>query len=625
MRGQGKTGRRSLTEECKLIGRAFGILNRLFPKFWLWEIIYLLCECSFPYFGLLMSSLMINELAGEIDVRRLCALAVVTVIGGFVISFAAKLLQSRQNVNNSFLFQRHEAFLFAAQSKLQYEHLENPDMVYARFKNLENMSTFNAGISAVKLAFTKIAANVINVIFSISLTFSMFTATVHSGHTGVLGFMDSPASAVIIVLLIGFSTIFSVMITMERTKVNNEAVTELAENNSRHRSQNRRWGSDMITFDLNRVVLEEYRKYLLHPKWIEKVEKATIRYNTLSIILNGILTIAIFLFTAAKVYIGALGIGNFILYQGAIDKFVKALCGISTDMGKLFHNNQYLVEFYQFIDSPNHMYQGTLAVEHRDDIDYEIEFADVGFQYPRTDTWALRHVDLKFKIGDTLAIVGENGSGKTTFIKLLCRLYDPTEGRILLNGIDITRYRYQEYIGLFSVVFQDYKLFGFSLGENVASNYRYDENKARQCLIRAGMGEKLKALDHDAAARGGNALHRAIGREYDSEGIDFSGGELQKIALARALYKDAPFVILDEPTAALDPKAEAEIYTNFNALVRDKTAVFISHRLSSCKFCDEIAVFNKGSIVQTGSHDELVVDRDGKYYELWSAQAQYYL
>lgn len=503
MRGQGKTGRRSLTEECKLIGRSFGILNRLFPKFWLWEIIYLLCECSFPYFGLLMSSLMINELAGEIDVRRLCALAVVTVIGGFVISFAAKLLQSRQNVNNSFLFQRHEAFLFAAQSKLQYEHLENPDMVYARFKNLENMSTFNAGISAVKLAFTKIAANVINMIFSISLTFSMFTATVHSGHTGVLGFMDSPASAVIIVLLIGFSTFFSVMITIERTKVNNEAVTELAENNSRHRSQNRRWGSDMITFDLNRVVLEEYRKYLLHPKWIEKVEKATIRYHTLSIILNGILTIAIFLFTAAKVYIGALGIGNFILYQGAIDKFVKALCGISTDMGKLFHNNQYLVEFYQFIDSPNHMYQGTLAVEHRDDIDYEIEFADVGFQYPRTDTWALRHVDLKFKIGDTLAIVGENGSGKTTFIKLLCRLYDPTEGRILLNGIDITRYRYQEYIGLFSVVFQDYKLFGFSLGENVASNYRYDENKARQCLIRAGMGEKLKALDHDAAARGG--------------------------------------------------------------------------------------------------------------------------
>lgn len=625
MKEQAKTDKRCLIDECKLIGRAFCILNKLFPKFWLLEMIYLCCECSFPYFGLLMSSLMINELAGGRDVRRLFILAALTVLGGFVISFVTKLLQSKQTVNNSFLFQRHEAFLFAAQSKLQYEHLENPDMVFARFRNLENMSTFNAGISAVKLAFTKITTNILNVFFSVSLTFSMFTISVHSEHTGILGFMNSPASAVIILLLIVFSTVFSIIITIERTNVNNEAVTELAENNSRHRSQNRRWGSDMITFNLNSIVLEEYRKYLLHPKWIAKVEKATIRYNTFSIILNTILTVAIFLFTAAKAYIGVFGIGNFILYQGAIDKFVKALCGISTDIGKLFHNNQYLVEFYEFIDSPNNMYYGTLAVEHRDDIDYEIEFRDVGFQYPRTDTWALRHINIKFKIGDTLAIVGENGSGKTTFIKLLCRLYDPTEGKILLNGIDITRYRYHEYMELFSVVFQDYTLFGFPLGENVAANYQYDEKKVRECLIRAGMGDKLKDLDNDPDTKEINALHRAIGREYDSEGIDFSGGELQKIALARALYKDAPFVILDEPTAALDPIAEAEIYANFNALVKEKTAVFISHRLSSCKFCDEIAVFDKGAIVQLGNHDKLVVDEDGKYYELWSAQAQYYL
>ncbi len=374
------------------------------------------------------------------------------------------------------LFPQHEAFLFAAQSRLQYEHLENPDMVFARFKNLENMSTFNAGISAVKLAFTNIATNIINVIFSISLTFSMFTISAQGEYTGVLGFMNSPASAVVILLLIVVSTFFSVMITVARNNVNNEAVTELAENNSRHRSQNRRLGADMITFDLNSIVLEEYRKYLLHPNWIVKVEKAAVRYNTFSIILNAVLIIAIFLFTAAKAYIGVLGIGNFILYQGAI--------------------------------------------------------------------------------------VGENGSGKTTFIKLLCRLYDPTEGKILLNGIDITRYRYHEYMGLFSVVFQDYTLFGFPLGENVAANFEYDESKVRECLIRAGMGDKINALDNDPNSKEKNALHRAVGREYDSEGIDFSGGELQKIALARALYKDAPFVILDEPTAALDPFAEAEIYGN---------------------------------------------------------------
>ena len=616
-----ETAKHKYLDECKLIIRAFGILNKLFPRFWLLEEIYLLCECVSPYFSLYMSSQIINELSGKCDLRRLLVLAVVTVCGGFVISFVTKLLQSINNVNSSFLFQRHEAYLFAAQSKLQYEHLENPDMVHMRFRNLQNMSTFNAGISAVKIAYTKMVTNIINIVFSISLTLSMFVTVVHEEYTGVLRFVNSPFVAIAIILLIMISTFFSIKITIGRTNVNNEAVIELADNNSRYRNQSQRWGVDMITFNLNRVVLEEYRKHLLRPNWIEKVEKATIKYNVLSVILNAVLSITIFLFTAAKAFIGVLGIGNFILYQGTIDRFIKAVCGISTDVAKLFHNNQYLTQFYEFIDLPNKMYQGTLAVEQRDDIDYEIEFRDVGFKYPRTDTWAIRHVNIKFKIGDTLAIVGENGSGKTTFIKLLCRLYDPTEGKILLNGIDITRYRYHEYLKLFSVVFQDYTLFGFPLGENVACNFGYDEARVRECLIRAGMEEKLNALDAD----GKNALYRAIGREYDSEGVDFSGGELQKIALARALYKDAPFVILDEPTAALDPIAEASIYENFNQLVKEKTAVFISHRLSSCRFCDEIAVFHNGAIVQKGNHDILVADEKGKYYELWHAQAQYYV
>ncbi len=297
------------------------------------------------------------------------------------------------------------------------------------------------------------------------------------------------------------------------------------------------------------------------------------------------------------------------------------------------------MEFYRYLDLPNAMYHGTLAVEKREDIDYEIEFKDVGFCYPRTQNWVLRHVNIKLNIGDKLAIVGENGSGKTTFIKLLCRLYDPTEGKILLNGIDITRYRYDEYLALFSVVFQDYSLFGFPLGENVAAGLSYDAVQARECLIRVGLGAKLAELEAgninhtdaeksemDTNTEKGNidALTMAVERNYDAEGIDFSGGELQKIALARALYKNAPFVVLDEPTAALDPLAEAEVYEMFNRVVEYKTSIFISHRLSSCRFCDKIAVFDHGQIVQHGSHKELVEDKDGKYYSLWRAQAQYY-
>ena len=258
-----------------------------------------------------------------------------------------------------------------------------------------------------------------------------------------------------------------------------------------------------------------------------------------------------------------------------------------------------------------------MTVEKRDDSEYYVEFRDVSFKYPGAETYALRHVNMKFKVGERLAVVGMNGSGKTTFIKLMCRLYDPTEGEILLNGVNIQKYNYDEYLALFSVVFQDFKLFSFSLGENVASSAMYDADMVVSVLNQSGFGERLAIMP--------DGIKTALYKDFDKKGIEISGGEAQKIAFARALYKNAPFIILDEPTAALDPIAEYEIYSRFNEIVDDKTAIYISHRLSSCRFCDKIAVFDNGKIVQQGSHEELVKDQKGKYYELWHAQAQYYM
>lgn len=224
---------------------------------------------------------------------------------------------------------------------------------------------------------------------------------------------------------------------------------------------------------------------------------------------------------------------------------------------------------------------------------------------------------MKFHIGRRLAVVGRNGNGKTTFIKLLCRLYDPTEGEILLNGINIRKYNYLDYMLIFSIVFQDFSLFAFSLGQNVAAGVDYDKEYAIDCLKKAGFEQKRKSMPQ--------GLDTYLYKDFSDDGVDISGGEAQKIALARTLYKKSPFLVLDEPTAALDPIAEAEIYEKFNEIVEDKTAIYISHRLSSCRFCDNIVVFDQGKIVQQGSHDELVADQNGKYYELWHAQAQYYI
>lgn len=186
----------------------------------------------------------------------------------------------------------------------------------------------------------------------------------------------------------------------------------------------------------------------------------------------------------------------------------------------------------------------------------------------------------------------------------------------LLNGIDIRKYRYDDYRNIFSVVFQEFQLICLPLGNNVAGSMTYDRERAKKALIDAGFGDRLASM--------GKGLDTMIYKNLSEDGVDVSGGEAQKIAIARALYKDAPFIILDEPTAALDPIAEAEIYEKFDKIAGDKTAVYISHRLSSCKFCDEIAVFHEGAVIQQGTHDELLADTNGKYYELWNAQAQYY-
>ena len=630
---------RSFREEWHLFARALKIWKELLPGYFPCQFILTGLEVFTPYFGLYMSARLIDGLAGGLGIKQLLFLSGIAVFGGFILSVAGRFIRGKISVITSFMVEQQEEYIINQQNRLSYEHMENPDIVLLRSKIRNDFVSFGGGLNAVQWTFCNLLNGIFDIIFSLSLTISMFAVTAQDKHTGFLGFVNSPYSTVLIVLMILLNTWLSIRISTTSTKKKQEALSELSVSNVRFGIYSCLWDTDMRVFDLHRIILKDIKKFQVHPAWVYKTEKIGIKYGIFSVLLDAVLSIAIFLFVAAKALLNVFGIGSFVLYEGTVGRFIRAVSGIASAVGQLRYNNNFLVEFYRYLDLPNAMYHGTLAVEKREDIDYEIEFKDVGFCYPRTQNWVLRHVNIKLNIGDKLAIVGENGSGKTTFIKLLCRLYDPTEGKILLNGIDITRYRYDEYLALFSVVFQDYSLFGFPLGENVAAGLSYDAVRARECLIRVGLGAKLAELEAgninhtdaeksemDTNTEKGNidALTMAVERNYDAEGIDFSGGELQKIALARALYKNAPFVVLDEPTAALDPLAEAEVYEMFNRVVEYKTSIFISHRLSSCRFCDKIAVFDHGQIVQHGSHKELVEDKDGKYYSLWRAQAQYY-
>lgn len=310
-----------------------------------------------------------------------------------------------------------------------------------------------------------------------------------------------------------------------------------------------------------------------------------------------------------------ISVADFSMYLGAISTFSSTLVEIM----RVFVYLRGFVPYYEAVDSflnlPNKMRQGT--IKDIPDIIDSIEFRNVSFKYENQETYALKNVNIVIGKNEKLSVVGENGAGKTTFIKLLCRLYAPTEGEILLNGININDIDYDKYMEYLSVVFQDYKLFSFSLKENVvvSSDDSIPDEKVEECLKKSGFGDKLSTLTE--------GINTYIHKDFNDSGFDPSGGEGQKIAMARAFYKDAKLVILDEPTAALDPKAEYELYKRFDMLVENKTAIYISHRLSSARFCDKIAVFDKGEIIEYGSHDELIA-KNKKYAQLYNMQAKYY-
>ncbi|MCM1183859.1 MAG: ABC transporter ATP-binding protein/permease [Roseburia sp.] len=305
-----------------------------------------------------------------------------------------------------------------------------------------------------------------------------------------------------------------------------------------------------------------------------------------------------------------MSIGNFTLYLGLSTTFSDTLRQFLTSMGAYKERSMEVDNFRSFMNLATDDDQDCIPVPKSER--YTFEFRDVSYKYEGTDGYALRHLSLTLEAGQKLAIVGLNGAGKTTFIKLLLRLYDVTEGAILLNGVDIRRFRRAEYYRLFAPVFQNVELFAFPMAENVSMKRPDDTDRAlsETCLVQAGMQEKLESLTEGVDTQLLKVIHE--------DGVDLSGGERQKLALARALYKNAPIIVLDEPTAALDALAE------YHTLVGHKTAIYISHRLSSCKFCDCIAVFSDGRIKEYGTHDELVQRTNGLYAEMFAAQAQYY-
>ncbi|WP_455014185.1 ABC transporter ATP-binding protein [Hominenteromicrobium sp.] len=603
--------------------RAYKIWNRYAPKLLTSTALYSVFSALSPYVPVYFSAQILNELAGARDPERLTTLVLLTLSVTAALALATALLRRWKEVCSSAQYQRNLFVQLDKMLSMDFQAADAPETHELLSQIRQNTNWYGHGLMLPIWYLEKLIQPIFGILGAAALTVSLFTAQAPASAGG-FAVLNSPLiTALALLLLLGVT--FLAPICQNKSTMFVVKSAELIKGSNRFflfnyfTMQDRSRALDARIYRQDRLLLHYAKEDILGVSSpMAKCARGPMGFWAgAAAAVSAVFTGLVYAFVCLKAWAGAFAVGSVAQYVGAITALSGSVGTLVSTWGEFRANAVFLRQTYKFLDTPSEMYQGSLTTEKRSDRNYEIEFRDVSFRYPGAGDYALRHVSMKFRVGERLAVVGENGSGKTTFIKLLCRLYDPTEGAILLNGIDIRKYDYDEYIALFSVVFQDFQLLSFSLGQNVAAAVQYNPERAKACLQKAGFDDRLAQLP--------DGLETKLYKDFDEKGVQISGGEAQKIALARALYKDAPFVVLDEPTAALDPIAEMEVYEKFNEIVGDRTAVYISHRLSSCRFCDSIAVFDHGSIIQRGTHESLLQNEDGKYFALWNAQAQYYV
>ncbi|MDO4332549.1 MAG: ABC transporter ATP-binding protein [Eubacteriales bacterium] len=503
---------------------------------------------------------------------------------------------------------------------LDYETMENPE-VADRILLSEQSAMMYGGMGNMVGYYLEVLQSLLTMAASLTMI-AIFCIQRPLKAEGIWRAAAAPAcTAILLTVLFLANGIFAGKISARFSEIqkknfeNHAGVENKLEYLAKHIFMNYQAGKVIRIFDMKEMLLKNAREEQEKVKnYYERSCAAELQENMSYLAANSVFHVISYFLVALKVVAGAVSVGSFMKYAGALNQFGSAYTTLVTKNGMLRNCCTYMEEFLAFLEQESAHASGSIPVEKRIDGEYEIAFEDVSFHYPGSGEMVLKHVNCKLDMKHKMALVGRNGAGKTTFIKLLCRLYEPTEGRITLNGVDIRKYDEEQYRDLFGVVFQDFKLFAFPVWENIAAGYKRDDEKLWKALRQAGADEMVKSMPDQLETW----LYKNI-----EDGVEISGGEAQKLVLARALYKDAALVILDEPTAALDPMAEAEIYAGFNAMVEGKTSVYISHRMSSCRFCDDIIVLEEGGIAERGSHEKLLAE-EGQYARMWNAQAKYY-
>ena len=553
--------------------------------------------------NMVLPMFLIDELTGGRDVKKLILFGACIVANNVIMTFITDSLQKYRDVKDEWVQNVMVEKLGERIMNLEYSYLENT--YYLDLKERAIFAVQNQ--SAIVAIITLIANTVQGVITLAGLMVILFT----------LGpvLMTAIAIGVVLMILIVKAASGTMVALMNRIIPINRIFGYYAGVAADKPAQ-----KDLRLYHMDKLVTEKIRQS--NETTCDEFDVAN-RKMGLANGANGVITEFISAFTYGYVGIRTISdmfgsritLGSLTMYVSSAITFSSTIIQFGENLIGLWQNSQFLVPYQEFMALKEETIEdGGVPM---DDIVETLEFRNVSFTYPKAEKPVLKNVSFAVKKGEKISIVGLNGAGKSTLVKLICRMYKADSGEILVNGRDIYDYDYLSYMNVISAVFQDDKLFNFTIEENISCRESgADENRVNYLIDEVGMREKIDTLPE--------GIHSRFGKEYDEDGVELSGGQGQKIAIARALYKKASMVILDEPASALDPIAESEIYEKFNSLVEDKTAIYISHRMSSSVFCDRILIIDGGTVSDFDTHENLMKKTDSLYYKLFTSQAENY-
>lgn len=605
-------------DNIKTTFKGYKLLWNIDSQYILLTIAISLIKALLPIYDIYVSAIIIETIGVESNGVAPVIIMILKLVGVNILANIILIaLQKKQSVHNESIKYKVQLYICQNNCLMEYKYLEDANTTEKLHKIFSIMFTSGGGLIRLVWSLENFLLSVWAIIASIILSFPMLKISMEQIE---YSFLSSNIFTFIVFTIIGINIYLMLNINEKYQKKRQKISEDLPESNDLEdfyldyiKMHNA--AKEIRLYNQKPLIDEIFLDAFRDPMFIKKESKVASKQQGYMALFTSINAAILYLFVGIRVLIGIYTVGDLIQYVGAITNLLSNITLLFSTLILLKLNTVYLKNIFEYLAIPKERNIGK-SFKICESEDFSIEFVNVSFKYPNTSNYVLKNVSLKISKGEQIAIVGVNGSGKTTLIKLLCGLYHPTEGKILLNGKDVEEINYIDYLKCFSVLFQDYKLFSLSLKDNIVLDKNYDENLLNRCVDTISLSEVIGELE--------NELETILYKNYDEHGIQLSGGEEQKIAISRAAYKNAPILILDEPTSALDPLAEYELYKSINKEQFGKTVIFISHRLSSCKFCDRIIVVDNNTVVQSGSHDELVSIKEGTYFKLWSAQAQYY-